>query len=58
MTTRQKMGREYYQRQDAQACRVCGRLFCRRKDKVCSMACKAKADAEPAGSIKIGSGGD
>jgi hypothetical protein len=43
------MGREYYQRQDVQACRVCGRLFVKRKGDICSMSCKAKADGEPEG---------
>jgi len=33
----------FYQRDRLQACTVCGRLFCRRKDNVCSMACAEKA---------------
>jgi hypothetical protein len=41
----QKAERAYYQRDELQQCTVCGRLFVRRKDNVCSMACKAKADA-------------
>ena len=46
----QKAERNYYQRQgELQACVVCGRLFCRRKDVVCSMACKGKLDADQEG---------
>jgi hypothetical protein len=41
----QKAERNYYQRDEVQACKVCGRLFVRRRDTVCSMACKAKADS-------------
>jgi hypothetical protein len=40
---RQKVERNYYQRDEVQACRVCGRLFVRRRDTVCSAACKVKA---------------
>jgi hypothetical protein len=41
---RAKRQEEFYRRQgEVQSCVVCGRLFCRRKDKVCSMACKEKA---------------
>jgi hypothetical protein len=43
-----KRERASYQRQDVQACRVCGRLFVRRKGDVCSMARKAKAKAKAA----------
>jgi hypothetical protein len=42
----QKAERAYYQRDDLQQCQICGRLFCRRKDTVCSMACRAKAEQE------------
>jgi hypothetical protein len=45
----QKASRAYYQRDELQQCIVCGRLFCRRKDTVCSAACKAKADANHSG---------
>jgi hypothetical protein len=47
----QKAERQFYQRNDLQACRVCGRLFCRRKDTVCSMSCKAIADAAPGAAV-------
>jgi hypothetical protein len=39
----QKAEREYHNRAEVQSCRVCGRLFVRRKDTVCSMACAEKA---------------
>jgi hypothetical protein len=42
---RVKAERAYYQRDELQQCTVCGRLFVRRKDTVCSMSCKAEADA-------------
>jgi hypothetical protein len=41
-----KREQEFYRRQDVQACRVCGRLFVRRKGDVCSMSCKEKAEAD------------
>jgi hypothetical protein len=41
-----KAEREWYRQQDVQSCTVCGRLFVRRKDTVCSMSCKAKAEQE------------
>jgi hypothetical protein len=53
----QKAERNFYQRDELQQCRICGRLFVRRKDTVCSMACKAKAE-EGQASKKIASGGD
>jgi hypothetical protein len=40
-----KAERAYHRRDELQQCTVCGRLFVRRKDTVCSMACKAKAEA-------------
>ena len=39
----QKADRQFYQRDELQQCTVCGRLFVRRKDVVCSMSCKEKA---------------
>jgi ferredoxin len=40
-----KSERAYYARNDLQKCVVCGRLFCRRKDNVCSRDCLAKLEA-------------
>ena len=48
----QKAERNYYQRDELQQCTVCGRLFVRRKDSVCSMACKGKLDADQEGRQK------
>jgi hypothetical protein len=48
---RAKAERQFYQRNDLQTCIVCGRLFCRRKDTVCSMSCKAIADAAPGAAV-------
>jgi hypothetical protein len=39
---RLKAERNYYQRDEVQACTVCGRLFVRRRGDVCSMACAEK----------------
>jgi hypothetical protein len=39
---RAKRERQYYASNDLQRCVVCGRLFCRRKDNVCSRDCLAK----------------
>jgi hypothetical protein len=42
-----KAERQFYQRDELQQCRVCGRLFVRRKGDICSRAClekKAEAD--------------
>jgi hypothetical protein len=41
----QKAERAFYQRDELQQCRICGRLFVRRKGDICSMTCQAKADA-------------
>jgi hypothetical protein len=41
-----KAERQFYQRDELQQCAVCGRLFVRRKDNVCSMACRVKAEQE------------
>jgi hypothetical protein len=38
-----KREREFYGRENLQKCAVCGRLFVRRKDNVCSIACSEKA---------------
>jgi hypothetical protein len=41
---RLKAERNYYQRDEVQACRVCGRYFTKHaRDAVCSAACKEKA---------------
>jgi len=42
----------YYRKDNLQACRICGRLFTKRRDDICSMACAErarKAPTEPAG---------
>jgi hypothetical protein len=36
--------RDFYARDNLQQCVVCGRLFCRRKDKVCSLTCLKKQE--------------
>lgn len=38
----QRAQRDFYVRDDVQACICCGRYFTRRKDNVCSMSCAAK----------------
>jgi hypothetical protein len=43
---RAKREREFYGRSNLQQCVVCGRLFCKRKDRVCSIACDEKAKAK------------
>ena len=43
---RQKAVRHFYQRDELQACRVCGRYFtARRKEPICSMSCRARLDS-------------
>jgi hypothetical protein len=39
-----KAERQYYDRQNLQACIVCGRLFTRRVAKVCSITCQSLKD--------------
>jgi hypothetical protein len=46
MRKQQKAERQFYQRDELQQCTVCGRLFVRRKDNVCSMACRGNAEQE------------
>jgi hypothetical protein len=38
-----KAEREYDNRAEVQSCRMCGRLFVRRKGDVCSISCMEKA---------------
>jgi hypothetical protein len=38
--------KQFYDRDILQQCVVCGRLFCRRKDKVCSMDCLRKQETQ------------
>jgi hypothetical protein len=47
----QKAERAYYQRDELQQCRICGRLFVRRKGDVCSVACAEKATAKAAPTV-------
>jgi hypothetical protein len=37
-----KAEREFYTRDNVQACVICGRLFTKRRDNVCSIACLEK----------------
>jgi len=49
---RAKRERHFYARGDVRACEVCGRLFTKRADRVCSIACaekKARAEETPTG---------
>jgi hypothetical protein len=41
-----KREREFYERDNVQSCRICGRYFTRRKDDVCSIACLEKQNQE------------
>ena len=38
--------RDYNASNELQRCAVCGKWFCRRRDNVCSIACKQKAEAK------------
>jgi hypothetical protein len=43
-----KAERAFLARQDVQQCVVCGRLFCRRRDNVCSVSCLAELEKKKA----------
>jgi hypothetical protein len=54
---RAKREKEYYAGRDRpQACRVCGRWFTIRHDDVCSVTCKAKAEADQGAHTPYGYG--
>lgn len=43
-----KAERQFYANENLQRCIVCGKQFIRRKDRVCSMSCAAKAEEDEA----------
>jgi hypothetical protein len=43
-----KRERQYYASNDLQSCVVCSRMFCRRRDNVCSRDCLAKLEEKQA----------
>jgi hypothetical protein len=42
---RARAEKQFYSRDNVQQCVVCGRWFCRRKDRVCSTDCLKKQEA-------------